>query len=364
MLPESLLHLSFRTAYPHLNKILDKNDILPSSLKTLAHCRLDKSIVLPSSITTLDIVNYHLSELTSHCLPPSLEYLSIRYSNISQLSAFPATLKTLKLSSLVDQRFQTHPGILPASLTYFKIGVDQPVEELLLPQSLLILKFGSDFNQRLVPYCLPPSITCLSLGPFFASPIQLNVLPASLRRLKFGDRFNKPIEAGVLPQSLTSLSFGTKFNRDVNKDGCLPQSLIKLKFGSKFDKPFVTVPRDLRRLTIPWRQLDSISGQQQHHSIQYINVFDVVGDDIRNNNKTYSTLKLDALKLRFISLDSNSMLSCKQVAKSFPNIHTYTMIVAKEFTLHFRVLDLNTMEALVTHVTYKHRHIIRYVTLR
>ena len=60
-----------------------------------------------------------------------------------------------------------------------------------------------------------------------AQVIEKDVLPNSLIHLEFGWDYNQVIEKDVLPNSLTHLTFGYNFNQVIKKD-VLPNSLTHL----------------------------------------------------------------------------------------------------------------------------------------
>lgn len=144
----------------------------------------------------------------------------------------------------------------------------------ILPITLRVLKFGSDFNHYLPN--LPRSLMDLSLGENFNK--EFRNLPNGLKFLEFGDFFNKPIcspllkynrnysNYSFLPNSLETLIFGDFFNKSICCDevgheyGCscpkkLPDSIKILKFGLSFDKPLscrnVLVGQNLNNSALP-----------------------------------------------------------------------------------------------------------------
>ena len=74
-----------------------------------------------------------------------------------------------------------------------------------LPNYLLELKFGKDYNKK----------------------IKLNVLPKTLKVLEFGDDYNQDLELYIFPDSIEVLIFGKNFKKPINKH-LLPLHLKKL----------------------------------------------------------------------------------------------------------------------------------------
>ena len=112
---------------------------------------------------------------------------------------------------------------LPESLISLKFGQDfnQPVK--MLPSSLLILKFGYSFNQC-VDY-LPSNLTHLTFEYNFNQPIKF--LPKNLKYLVLGRKFNFPLDN--LPETLTYLETNTPFVIELNT---IPKSLKELYLGT------------------------------------------------------------------------------------------------------------------------------------
>ena len=97
------------------------------------------------------------------------------------------------------------------------------------------LKFGQDFNQKLLKDVLPPNLTHLKFGYYFDKELSQGVLPPKITHLKFGYYFDQELSQGVLPPKITHLTFGLKFNQKLLQ-GVLPPLITHLTFGQMFDQ--------------------------------------------------------------------------------------------------------------------------------
>ena len=129
-----------------------------------------------------------------------------------------------------------------------------------LPQSLMTLTLGGDFNQSL-EHVLPQNLQELSLGDKFDKSLQHVAFPCSLRILTFGRNFNQSLEHVVWPKSLEKLTFGQKFNQSL-EGVTWPNALQYLMFGDDFDQSLEALvwPSGLLSLTLG----DKFDGRLSH----------------------------------------------------------------------------------------------------
>ena len=79
-----------------------------------------------------------------------------------------------------------------------------------LPESLISLTFGHNFNQSLERVTLPNSLQNLTFGASFNQSLEHVTWPNSLQNLTFECSFNQSLERVTLPNSLQNLTFGYK----------------------------------------------------------------------------------------------------------------------------------------------------------
>lgn len=155
---------------------------------------------------------------------------------------------------------------LPYSITklHFASNFNQQFgDDVVLPQGLLELKFGEDFNQVLP--VLPSQLNRLILGNGFNQFLQKGTLPSCLRELLVGassknvfkrSKFNCLLVHGVLPVGLTKLDLGYAFNQSLllsdqfeGLQSVLPSTLTVLKLSANFNQSLNEVlPPGLTRL--------------------------------------------------------------------------------------------------------------------
>jgi hypothetical protein len=158
-------------------------------------------------------------------------------------------------------------NLLPNHITHlsFRADFNEPIN-ILLPRSLIMLRFGYYFDQPLnlfahlihlkylqFDHCfnqplmkLPKNLIYLSLGHRFDQPIYH--LPHFLKYLKFDRDFNQQINK--YPTRLTHLKFGESYNQSINN---LPRSLTHLEFGIKFNQKIDLLSPNLICLKFPQR---------------------------------------------------------------------------------------------------------------
>ncbi len=159
----------------------------------------------------------------------------------------PKSLIKLKFGHTFNHQLIDASGhsVFPSTLEKLIFGNDfnQPLDKHSLPKSLICIKFGNEFNQQLDENTLPRLLKIIKFGIKFNKPFiqsAKTILPQGLLKLVFGKNFNKSIYE--FPQSLTILKFGDLFDHPIQG---LPDSLIKLKFGNAFDHSLDKFPESL-----------------------------------------------------------------------------------------------------------------------
>ncbi len=142
--------------------------------------------------------------------------------------------------------------VLPASLLTLKFGYffDQPLVGVTLPTGLRTLCFGDQFNQSLAGITLPTTLQSLTFGCLFDQPVTGITLPSNLQTLIFGQYFDQSLTGFKLPTSLQHLIFKRRFNQSLDNVS-LPSSLRQLTFGHYFNQSLagITLPPNLRTIT-------------------------------------------------------------------------------------------------------------------
>jgi hypothetical protein len=137
---------------------------------------------------------------------------------------FPNWLRILKMGRNFNQPYL----ILPENLLYLKLGHEYN-QYLDLPNKLEYFKMGHAFIHKII---LPDSLKEFIMGNCFTHKISI---PYSLIKLHIGQKFNNNI---YLSNNLKYLHIGPNFNQDIN----LPISLIELSI-------YGNVNFDLKKLT-------------------------------------------------------------------------------------------------------------------
>eukprot|EP01133_Synstelium_polycarpum_P002451 gene2451-2787_t len=246
LLPQSLLHLRIG----RYNRLLAR-DSLPCNLVTLDLGGYNHPIAI--DVLPVTLKHLHLSSFKQPSLPPLPPHLETLHLGKSPYvpDQWPQTLVTLKLGSQYNQRLQL--GTL-TNLTDLALGkhFNQRIQPGDLPPSLVKLRFGKLYNLSLVANAIPGRLETLIFGHCYNQEIQPNTLPPSIKHIIFGFLYDQPLQPGILPQYLSSVSFeSNEFNQPI-LTGALPPTLETLVFCTRFNQPFTTdaLPRDLKHLTL------------------------------------------------------------------------------------------------------------------
>eukprot|EP00435_Cladocopium_sp_Y103_P012392 s1020_g3.t1 len=195
-------------------------------------------------------------------LPATLHSLTAggNFKQSLEKVTWPKGLQSLTLGGWFNQSLNR--AVLPCELRSLTFGddFDQSLEAVTFPESLENLKFGRDFNQGLERVTLPQGLRNLTRDLAQQTSIidlqlefQLKdlVFPDSLESLTFGTAFNHSLEGVILPENLQSLTFGNRFNHSM-EHVLSPQGLRSLTFGKQFRQNLeqISWPSSLSELTL------------------------------------------------------------------------------------------------------------------
>eukprot|EP01132_Coremiostelium_polycephalum_P013219 gene13219-16124_t len=229
--------------------------------------------IFPKGLRFLEI-NGLPTDLQPGDLPQSLETLILTrvhhdFISPSKIGVIPSSVTRLTLTSQTSFQFASWPvGFIPESVTHLEIDSGQPISLGVIPSSVIVLKFGTQFNHcidDILPVGLwklrfgrgfnsrigrlPPKLVKLSFGFSYNQPHLVDgttPLPQTLESLKFGVSFNQKLSKNVLPHSLKELTFGRVFDQPI-EPGVLPPNLFSLVFGNLFNNPF-SIPSSSKSL--------------------------------------------------------------------------------------------------------------------
>eukprot|EP01112_Ceratiomyxa_fruticulosa_P013477 TRINITY_DN3791_c0_g1_i2.p1 TRINITY_DN3791_c0_g1~~TRINITY_DN3791_c0_g1_i2.p1 ORF type:complete len:469 (-),score=51.82 TRINITY_DN3791_c0_g1_i2:132-1538(-) len=198
-------------------------------------------------------------------LPQSLIYLQVGRDFNQTLNNLPSTLKHLNMEK--NAYFNRRVPSFPSNITQLSFGCffSQCVDR--LPQTLTHLSFGRNFDREVD--CLPLSLTHLSFGAYFTQKV--DCLPKSLTHLTFTGKFNQTINH--LPPGLTHLVLSDDFNRAVDS---LPSSITNLSFGYCFSQSVNYLPFNLTNLSFGYMfnlPLDYLPRKLTHITFSHTSTF-------------------------------------------------------------------------------------------
>lgn len=227
-------------------------------IKYKPYMNYDKVVKLPEYITNLKFknkcykyVDCDLSQdITIYKLPKNLKYFKFGSQfneNIKGLiegimyTFIPTKLETLIFGSNFNKDVN---GALPKSLIKLKFGCDfnNKIYDGTIPDKVKYLEFGECFDQDIYNK-IPESVTHLTFGNISNINIK-NKIPNSVTHLTFGkkkynfktnasinSKFNQCIK-DCIPKSVTHLILQGKFNQNIK--GCIPNSVTHLTLGGEF----------------------------------------------------------------------------------------------------------------------------------
>ena len=118
------------------------------------------------------------------------------------------------------------------------------------PNSLKLIYFGYNFNQKIENVTWPNLLESITFGSNFNQEIEKIEWPDSLQSITFINyRFNQKIENIKWPSSLKYLTLGNNFNQKIENIKW-PDLLHSITFGNKFDQPLDFMPESLTTIHI------------------------------------------------------------------------------------------------------------------
>ena len=183
-------------------------------------------------------------------------YINYTHSKFNQQVIIPQNVIHLTFGSYFNQ-----PLTIPQNIIHLTFGNDFN-QQVIIPQSVTHLTFGGNFNQKII---IPQSVTHLTFGGNFNQKI---IIPQNVTHLTFGYKFNQQV---IIPQNVTHLTFGNRFNQQV----IIPQNVTHLTFGNRFNQQ-VIIPQNVTHLTFGYR----FNQQINLPNIKYIkldcNIVDII----------------------------------------------------------------------------------------
>ncbi len=206
--------------------------------------------------------------------------------------------------------------VFPQTLHTLTFGFrfNQSLDQITLPETLHRLTFGVWFNQALVK--LPQNLRILELGHTFNQSLDQVTLPSNLHTLTFGFRFNQSLNQATLPPKLQTLTFRRRFNQSLDQV-TLPPTLHTLTFGDDFNQSLdqVTLPPNLHTLTLGNcfnRSLDQLILPPTLHTLTFGCMFNQALDQVTLPSNLYT-----------LTFGVNFNQTLDQVTLP-PNLHTLT----------------------------------------
>lgn len=232
-------------------------------------------------------------------------HLTIGYNFRQEINYLPNSLIILDMG--FDYDVDIKPNILPESLIHLKLGLkyNNIIKPNVLPKALKYLIFGYYYNQEIKPNILPKSLTHLIFGKKYNKEIKPEVLPESLTYLEFGNDFNLQIEKNTLPDSLTHLIFGVFYNEKI-KQNILPNSLTHLNLGYTFNNDISNniLPKSLIELTIGWKYINEINIA---NDLKLPNLKNIILDGYNVLHKKTKKICINKLCIRHVSCEINNI---------------------------------------------------------
>ncbi|KAF2068323.1 hypothetical protein CYY_010351, partial [Polysphondylium violaceum] len=130
----------------------------------------------------------------------------------TSLSTFesPFRKSVLKLMDVKYHVYQKTKSI-PSGTTHIIWPLNEPIPAGLLPDTILSITFGNNYNQPILPNTLGDNILEIEFGEKFAINIENFVFPPRLRYLTFGINYRYPFVPKTLPSTLKHIYFKRLF---------------------------------------------------------------------------------------------------------------------------------------------------------
>lgn len=165
---------------------------------------------------------------------------------IKEVFKFPKNLTHLSFDYSFNEPIDDLIKYSPDTLTHLIFGHDfnQKIDNL-IPNSIVYLEFGWNFNRSLKTLINLPLLSTLILSCHFNQSVR-NCIPNSVRKIKFGSRFNISIK-NCIPNFVESLKFGYRFDKSIDD---LPDSIIFLRLPRHYFDVVTKFPSNLKELKV------------------------------------------------------------------------------------------------------------------
>ncbi len=105
----------------------------------------------------------------------------------------------------------------------------------LIPENVMNLSLGKNYNKKLNPGDIPPTVKILDLGEKYNHILEEGVIPYGVEKLVLSDMYDKIIKPGVIPESVIELTIKHNLKYPL-EEGSIPKSVIKLNFVSMYNQ--------------------------------------------------------------------------------------------------------------------------------
>ncbi|EAL70347.1 hypothetical protein DDB_G0274909 [Dictyostelium discoideum AX4] len=220
--------------------------VIPNNSKTLNITEYDfnhilEKGVIPESVESVSLNHGYNNPITGS-LPSSLKILEFgnEFNQILKPGDIPNSVEFLKLGDQINQPLF---NIIPPNVTNLEFGFyfNQKLDNETIPPNVKTLKLGNDFDMCLLNSSIPKSVTSLAFNSITSLTFgakfnqQLRSLPKLLKQLKFGTDFNQILLPGVLGDEIENLIFGNDFNQPLGILGrILPHSIKTLSISRNY----------------------------------------------------------------------------------------------------------------------------------
>lgn len=151
--------------------------------------------------------------------------------------------------------------ILPDTIKILKLGhsFNQSVDNLALPRNLKKIKFGNHFCQNISDLKFPDGLQIIDLGGLSDNSIKNAKFPPNLLKLKMRYLYHISLLGIRFPEGLRELHLGGYFEESID-NFALPDNLIKFKVGINYEKPINKthfLPNTLQELKLGFEYVQS-----------------------------------------------------------------------------------------------------------
>ncbi|GAM28947.1 hypothetical protein SAMD00019534_121230, partial [Acytostelium subglobosum LB1] len=300
--------------------------------------KMDHSTVISKSVELYIVThNNEGPQQSLNRLPMNIELELFNLRWTGDRLHLPITLTSLRVACKGFNKpldFMLPDSLKSLDLEY-ALHWNQPIASGGLPSRLEVLKLSTRFNWPIVAGALPPTLLHLEFGDLFDQP-DLSHLPQSLLTLNMGCDFNRPLHRDSMPGALTTLCLSHEFNHPLSH---LPSSLTDLTIGDMMGRHFVqeidhpdlrslyiALPNPIFSTNITFCDLtdlrffhvqSSVMARITSTSFPRLDVLTISGfsDEQNNKKKTDTSVTLDTLPLTITTFDLGPNLTIKSFPK-------------------------------------------------